>query len=151
ASERAVRCRPRDPGCGLRSRAGASASGRTGAGHGRRKRRLQPPGSSDAPTIMAAASELPMPVVWGFPTSSDNVSMTDLPRKAVTRTFKLASLPIGVAGRATLGLGKRLGGHPAELVTAQIQQRTADQVFRVLGELKGGAMKFGQALSIFEA
>jgi predicted unusual protein kinase regulating ubiquinone biosynthesis (AarF/ABC1/UbiB family) len=29
--------------------------------------------------------------------------------------------------------------------------RTAEHLFRVLGELKGGAMKFGQALSIFEA
>ncbi len=36
-------------------------------------------------------------------------------------------------------------------MTAEIQARTAEQVFRVLGELKGGAMKFGQALSIFEA
>ena len=32
-----------------------------------------------------------------------------------------------------------------------MQQRTAEQLFRVLGELKGGAMKFGQALSIFES
>ena len=37
------------------------------------------------------------------------------------------------------------------MVTAEIQQRTADQLFKVLGELKGGAMKFGQALSVFEA
>jgi len=37
------------------------------------------------------------------------------------------------------------------MVAAEIQHRTADQIFRVLGELKGGAMKFGQALSIFEA
>ena len=29
----------------------------------------------------------------------------------------------------------------------EVQQRTAEQLFRVLGELKGGAMKFGQALS----
>ena len=36
-------------------------------------------------------------------------------------------------------------------MTQEIQQRTAEQVFRVLGELKGGAMKLGQALSIFEA
>src|SRR5205807_6164882 len=28
---------------------------------------------------------------------------------------------------------------------------TAEQVFAVLGQLKGGAMKFGQALSVFEA
>ena len=77
--------------------------------------------------------------------------MSDLPRHAVTRTARLARLPVGFAGRTALGTGKRLGGRPAELVTQEIQQRTADQVFRVLGELKGGAMKLGQALSIFEA
>jgi predicted unusual protein kinase regulating ubiquinone biosynthesis (AarF/ABC1/UbiB family) len=69
----------------------------------------------------------------------------------VTRTAKLAGLPIGYAGRAALGLGKRIGGRSAEIVAAEIQQRTAEQIFRVLGELKGGAMKLGQALSIFEA
>jgi predicted unusual protein kinase regulating ubiquinone biosynthesis (AarF/ABC1/UbiB family) len=77
--------------------------------------------------------------------------VTDIPRRAVTRTAKLASLPLGMAGRATLGLGKRLGGRPAEIVAAEIQQRTAAQLFSVLGQLKGGAMKFGQALSVFEA
>ncbi|MFC1412046.1 ABC1 kinase family protein [Streptacidiphilus sp. N1-12] len=77
--------------------------------------------------------------------------MSDLPRKAVVRTAKLAALPLGFAGRATLGLGKRLGGRPAEEVTAELQQRTADQLFATLGSLKGGAMKFGQALSVFEA
>jgi predicted unusual protein kinase regulating ubiquinone biosynthesis (AarF/ABC1/UbiB family) len=77
--------------------------------------------------------------------------VNDLPRRAITRTAKLASLPVGVAGRAALGLGKRIGGRPAELVAQEIQQRTAEQIFRVLGELKGGAMKLGQALSIFEA
>jgi predicted unusual protein kinase regulating ubiquinone biosynthesis (AarF/ABC1/UbiB family) len=56
-----------------------------------------------------------------------------------------------MAGRATLGLGKRIGGRPAELVAAELQQRTAAQLFSVLGQLKGGAMKFGQALSVFEA
>ncbi|MGO8961473.1 MAG: ABC1 kinase family protein [Streptosporangiaceae bacterium] len=77
--------------------------------------------------------------------------MNDLPNRAVTRTVKLASLPVGIAGRAALGLGKRLGGRPAEIVAQEIQQRTAEQIFRVLGELKGGALKIGQALSIFEA
>ena len=77
--------------------------------------------------------------------------MTDLPLRAVTRTAKLASLPVGIAGRAALGVGKRLGGRPAEIVAQEIQQRTAEQIFRVLGELKGGALKFGQALSIFES
>ena len=77
--------------------------------------------------------------------------MSDLPRHTVTRTAKLARLPVGFAGRTAVGTGKRLGGRPAELVNQEIQQRTADQVFRVLGELKGGAMKLGQALSVFEA
>src|SRR6204780_1307233 len=77
--------------------------------------------------------------------------MNDLPRRAVTRTVKLATLPAGLAGRTVLGFGKRIGGRPAELVAHEIQQRTADQIFRVLGELKGGALKVGQALSIFEA
>ena len=77
--------------------------------------------------------------------------MSDLPRRAVTRTAKLATLPVGLAGRTALGLGKRLGGRPAELVAQEIQQRTAEQIFKVLGELKGGALKLGQALSIFEA
>lgn len=77
--------------------------------------------------------------------------MTDLPRRAVVRTAKLATVPLGFAGRTALGLGKRLGGRPAELVAAELQARTAQQLFQVLGELKGGAMKFGQALSIFEA
>ncbi|MEU7279710.1 AarF/ABC1/UbiB kinase family protein [Streptomyces sp. NPDC045431] len=77
--------------------------------------------------------------------------MSDLPRKAVTRTAKLAALPLSFAGRATWGLGKRIGGKSAEIVARELQQRTADQLFRVLGELKGGAMKLGQALSVFES
>ncbi|MEU6891688.1 AarF/ABC1/UbiB kinase family protein [Streptomyces sp. NPDC046557] len=77
--------------------------------------------------------------------------MSDLPRKAVTRTVKLAALPLGMAGRATWGLGKLIGGKSAEIVGRELQQRTAEQLFRTLGELKGGAMKFGQALSVFES
>ncbi|HEY6494900.1 MAG TPA: AarF/ABC1/UbiB kinase family protein [Trebonia sp.] len=75
----------------------------------------------------------------------------DIPRNSVQRGAKLAGLPLGFAGRTALGIGKRIGGKSAEIVAQEIQQRTADQVFRVLGELKGGAMKLGQALSIFEA
>ncbi|WP_435744303.1 ABC1 kinase family protein [Nocardioides sp. SYSU DS0663] len=77
--------------------------------------------------------------------------MPDLPRKAVARTARLAALPLGFAGRNAVGLGKRLGGQPAEAVMSEIQQRTAEQLFRTLGELKGGAMKFGQALSVLES
>ena len=75
----------------------------------------------------------------------------DIPRGAVSRTARLAALPLGAAGRATLGIGKKLSGRPSEEVDAQLQQRTAEQLFAVLGQLKGGAMKLGQQLSIFEA
>jgi predicted unusual protein kinase regulating ubiquinone biosynthesis (AarF/ABC1/UbiB family) len=77
--------------------------------------------------------------------------VSELPRKAVARTAKLAALPLGYAGRTAWGLGKRMGGASAEAVLAEVQQRTAEQLFRTLGDLKGGAMKFGQAMSIFEA
>ncbi len=69
----------------------------------------------------------------------------------MTRTARLASLPLGYAGRTAMGFGKRVGGKPAEIVAAELQARTAEQLFKVLGELKGGALKFGQAMSVMEA
>lgn len=77
--------------------------------------------------------------------------MTDLPRGAVSRSARLASIPFGIAGRAALGLGRRVAGQPAAAVNADIQARTAEQIFEVLGGLKGGALKFGQTLSMFES
>ena len=77
--------------------------------------------------------------------------MSEIPQRRVARTAKLASLPLGVAGRATVGLGKRISGKSADEISADLQARTAEQLFTVLGELKGGAMKLGQALSVFEA
>jgi predicted unusual protein kinase regulating ubiquinone biosynthesis (AarF/ABC1/UbiB family) len=50
-----------------------------------------------------------------------------------------------------VGLGRRISGRSAEEVAADLQAKTAEQLFTVLGELKGGAMKLGQALSVFEA
>jgi predicted unusual protein kinase regulating ubiquinone biosynthesis (AarF/ABC1/UbiB family) len=89
--------------------------------------------------------------LWLADLARHNGSVTDLPKKTVARTARLASLPLGYAGRATWGLGRRLGGAPADAVASQVQERTAEQLFKVLGELKGGAMKLGQALSIFES
>jgi predicted unusual protein kinase regulating ubiquinone biosynthesis (AarF/ABC1/UbiB family) len=77
--------------------------------------------------------------------------MTELPRRALARSARLAALPLGYAGRSALGVGKRLAGKPGEVVLTEVQQRTAEQLFRTLGELKGGAMKFGQTLSVLEA
>jgi predicted unusual protein kinase regulating ubiquinone biosynthesis (AarF/ABC1/UbiB family) len=69
----------------------------------------------------------------------------------LARTARLAALPAAYAGRTAVGLGKRIGGRPAEAVAAQVQQRTAEQLFATLGHLKGGAMKVGQALSAMES
>jgi predicted unusual protein kinase regulating ubiquinone biosynthesis (AarF/ABC1/UbiB family) len=77
--------------------------------------------------------------------------MDELPRRAVARTARLAALPLGFAGRTAVGMGRRIGGAPAEAVMTEVQQRTAEQLFRTLGDLKGGAMKVGQALSILES
>lgn len=79
------------------------------------------------------------------------VDVPDLPENPISRAVRLASLPAAYAGRAAWGLGKRVAGQSAEAVAAELQRRTADQIFAVLGELKGGAMKLGQAMSIFEA
>jgi hypothetical protein len=64
---------------------------------------------------------------------------------------RLAALPAAHVGRTAVGIGKRIGGRPAEAVAAQVQQRTAEQLFATLGQLKGGAMKVGQAMSAMEA
>ena len=77
--------------------------------------------------------------------------MPEIPKNAITRSFRIATLPATYAGRTALGFGKRVGGASAEAIAAEMQQRTAEQMFKVLGELKGGAMKLGQAMSIFEA
>ncbi len=85
----------------------------------------------------------------GDPASDDGDDR--IARGGFRRSARLASLPLGFAGRSALGLGRRIGGASAEQVSDQLQQKAAEQLFKVLGELKGGAMKFGQALSLFEA
>lgn len=74
-----------------------------------------------------------------------------LPEGTFGRNARLLSLPLGAAGRATVGMGRKLLGASAEDVDAQLRDAAAEQLFAVLGELKGGAMKFGQAMSMMEA
>ena len=77
--------------------------------------------------------------------------MADIKRGRAARNAKLATLPVGFAGRAALGVGKRLTGKSKDEVNAELMEKAANQLFTVLGELKGGAMKVGQALSVMEA
>src|SRR5690349_13343656 len=77
--------------------------------------------------------------------------MPELPTGGLVRGNRLAAVPAAFLGRRALGLGKRVGGRPAESIAAEVQTRTAEQLFSVLGQLKGGAMKGGQWLSTMEA
>ena len=69
-----------------------------------------------------------------------------LPTGMVHRTSRLLGLPVRHATR-TVAAATRL----SNATTEQIAARSAEQVFATLGELKGGATKLGQALSVFEA
>jgi predicted unusual protein kinase regulating ubiquinone biosynthesis (AarF/ABC1/UbiB family) len=69
-----------------------------------------------------------------------------LPTGMVHRTSRLLGLPVRHAAR-TVAAVTRLSG----ATTEQVAARSAEQVFATLGELKGGATKLGQALSVFEA
>ncbi len=81
----------------------------------------------------------------------DDGLVAEIKRGSVARNAKLAGLAGGMAGRAALGVGKRLTGKSKDEVNAELVEKAADQLFKVLGELKGGAMKVGQALSVLEA
>jgi predicted unusual protein kinase regulating ubiquinone biosynthesis (AarF/ABC1/UbiB family) len=69
-----------------------------------------------------------------------------LPTGALRRTGRLAALPLQHAAR-TAAAASRL----SRAATDQVAARTAEQLFGTLGELKGGAAKLGQAMSVFEA
>jgi len=89
--------------------------------------------------------------VTDFPEETADRDDPGIPRRTAARAAKLASLPLGIAGRAVGGWGRRLTGQSAEEVNANLSAKAAEQLFEVLGTLKGGAMKFGQTLSVFEA
>lgn len=74
----------------------------------------------------------------------------DPPVRRTVRSAKIASLPVAFAGRHAAGMGRRAMGRSADEVNADIQRRTAQHIFEVLGELKGCAAKLGQLMSVYE-
>ncbi|HEX5813599.1 MAG TPA: AarF/ABC1/UbiB kinase family protein, partial [Pseudonocardia sp.] len=74
-----------------------------------------------------------------------------LPRGTTARTARIAALPLAFTGRAVAGWGRRLAGADPEAVSAAAMERNAEQLFAVLGQLRGGAMKVGQALAVYES
>ncbi|MFE3188099.1 ABC1 kinase family protein [Nocardia sp. NPDC059240] len=73
-----------------------------------------------------------------------------LPTRSAVRNAKITTLPVAYAARRVGGLGRRAMGTPAREVEIDIQARTAQHMFEVLGELKGCAAKFGQLLALYE-
>ncbi len=74
-----------------------------------------------------------------------------LPTSRLVRTAQLLSLPAGTAALAVEGVARRVAGQDADAVRAQLRSRNAARTTRVLGGLKGGALKAGQLLSTVEA
>ncbi|WP_280468801.1 ABC1 kinase family protein [Nocardia cyriacigeorgica] len=72
------------------------------------------------------------------------------PMSRAARNARLAALPVAYAGRRAAGVGRRALGRSADEVDREIQLRTAQHIFEVLGELKGCATKLGQLLSIYQ-
>ncbi|MFI6865463.1 ABC1 kinase family protein [Nocardia sp. NPDC050406] len=79
-----------------------------------------------------------------------SVPTGQLPTSPVARNAKLATLPVAYAARRARGVGQRALGRSAREIERDIQARTAQHMFEVLGELKGCAAKFGQILALYE-
>ncbi|WP_327140253.1 ABC1 kinase family protein [Nocardia sp. NBC_01327] len=78
--------------------------------------------------------------------------MAGLRRKGIARMAKVASIPATLMAQRVAATGRGLlSGAERGGITDEMLDAAADQVFAVLGELKGGAMKLGQALSVAEA
>ncbi|MBN9110236.1 MAG: AarF/ABC1/UbiB kinase family protein [Pseudonocardia sp.] len=84
-------------------------------------------------------------------TASCEVPAAGIPMGTMARSARIAALPLAFGGRAVAGWGRRLAGADAEQVSASAMERNAEQLFAVLGQLKGGAMKIGQALSVYDS
>src|SRR3984957_18700937 len=69
-----------------------------------------------------------------------------LPTGPLRRTGRLAGLPMRHPARSGAAASRL-----SRAATDQIAARTAEQLFATLGELKGGAAKLGQAMSVLEA
>lgn len=69
----------------------------------------------------------------------------------VGRTLRLLGLPLGTAALAVEGLARRGVGQDPERVRRELRRRNAERTRRVLGDLKGGALKAGQLLATLDA
>lgn len=90
-------------------------------------------------------------LTWRKPASSgDDRGVKKPPKNPLRRGAKLAGLPLSYAGRRAAALGRKVTGTDSPEKIEKDQDAAAKELFAVLGQLKGGAMKFGQALSVLE-
>jgi predicted unusual protein kinase regulating ubiquinone biosynthesis (AarF/ABC1/UbiB family) len=69
----------------------------------------------------------------------------------VGRTARLLALPLGTAVLAVEGMARRRAGADPDRVRRDLRRRNAARTRRVLGDLKGGALKAGQLLATLDA
>ncbi|WP_160160921.1 AarF/ABC1/UbiB kinase family protein [Actinomadura sp. K4S16] len=70
--------------------------------------------------------------------------------QALPRLARLSAIPLGVGRRMAVAGGLKALGRLTDEASLDLHERTADQLFDVLGGLRGGVMKFGQVLSVYE-
>ena len=73
-----------------------------------------------------------------WPGAGDNQHVTDIPRRGVQRTAKLASIPIGLASRAAAGWGRRLVGGDGEEIRPSWQPRAPSNCSRCSASSRAG-------------
>jgi predicted unusual protein kinase regulating ubiquinone biosynthesis (AarF/ABC1/UbiB family) len=71
-------------------------------------------------------------------------------RAGATRTLRLLGLPAYALSDSVRGLVRRTAGHDPEQVRRELRAAGAERTRRILGDLKGGALKAGQLLSTVE-
>ncbi|WP_264159854.1 ABC1 kinase family protein [Actinomadura montaniterrae] len=71
--------------------------------------------------------------------------------RSLSRMARLSAVPLGAARRLAWAGGLRAFGRLTDESALGLHERTADQLVEVLGGLRGGVLKFGQVLSVYEA
>lgn len=67
------------------------------------------------------------------------------------RKRKINKLPVKIALNSAKSVGSQMVGFSRDFSRDSFHKKNAQDIFKILSEVKAGAMKFGQALSVFES
>ncbi|MFB4296234.1 ABC1 kinase family protein [Actinomadura sp. NTSP31] len=70
--------------------------------------------------------------------------------RSISRMARLSAVPLAAGRRLAWAGGLRALGRLTDESALDLHERTADQLVEVLGGLRGGVLKFGQVLSVYE-